>query len=340
MLETALNSQPGETPPLSGAISSSVFPEHNRLNSWREHFGEQFLRLQIDPLDDEPFRYDASFTMMQGLHVSRGSVSAIRCTRTRDLIDDSNDDMVILIPQRGMMRVMEGGKEMTIGSGDALVRRSSEVGQTLSTGGEYLTMSVPHSALAGQVLDIDRLGFAIVPEGNTALGLLASYLNAILASNIRENGQGPDLAASILAARHVHELTGLVLDSSRDNWYRLDTVGSGIQEARMAAIRSEIERHAGDPDFSINDVARRQGVSPGYIRKLLAARGERFTDTLRAARLDLACRMLRDHRHQQSRILEIAYHCGFSDISYFNRSFRQRFGMTPGDARRQDPAND
>ena len=108
----------------------------------------------------------------------------------------------------------------------------------------------------------------------------------------------------------------------------------------MAAIRSEIERHAGDPDFSINDVARRQGVSPGYIRKLLAARGERFTDTLRAARLDLACRMLRDHRHQQSRILEIAYHCGFSDISYFNRSFRQRFGMTPGDARRQDPAND
>lgn len=340
LLEAALNSQPGETPPVSGAISSSIFPERNRLNSWREHFGEQFLRLQIDPLDDEPFRYDASFTMMPGLHVAKGSVSAIRCTRTTDLIDDSNDDVVILIPQRGLMQVIEGGQEMTIGPGDALVRRSSEVGQTLSTSGDYLTMSVPHTALAGQVLDIDRLGFAIVPEENTALRLLAGYLNTVLTLNIRENLQPPDFAASTLAARHVHELTGLVLDSSRDNWHRLDTAGSGIQEARMAAIHSEIARHAIDPDFSINDVARRQGVSPGYIRKLLAARGERFTDTLRSARLDLAYRMLRDQRHQHSRITEIAYHCGFSDISYFNRSFRQRFGMTPGEARREDSASD
>lgn len=332
-----MNSQSGDTLPVSGAISSSVFPERNRLNSWREHFGEQFLRLQIEPLDDQPFRYDASFTMMQGLHLAKGSVSAIRCTRTTDLIDDSNDDVVILIPQRGTMQVIEAGQELTIGSGDALVRRSSEVGQTLSTSGEYLTMSVPHAALAGQVLDIDRLGFAIVPEANSALRLLGGYLNAVLASGACENGQAHSVEASALAARHVHELSGLVLDSSRDNWHRLDTYGSGIQEARMAAIRSEIARHAVDPDFSINDVARRQGVSPGYIRKLLAARGERFTDTLRCARLDLANRMLRDHGYRHSRITEIAFHCGFNDISYFNRSFRQRFGMTPGDARRQGP---
>lgn len=67
-----MNGRTGEIVPISGAISSSVFPEKNRLNSSREHFGEQFLRLHIDALDDEPFRYDASFMMLPGLHVSKG----------------------------------------------------------------------------------------------------------------------------------------------------------------------------------------------------------------------------------------------------------------------------
>jgi AraC-like DNA-binding protein len=32
-------------------------------------------------------------------------------------------------------------------------------------------------------------------------------------------------------------------------------------------------------------------------------------------------------------IASIAYHAGFGDLSYFNRVFRKRYGMTPSDAR-------
>ena len=33
------------------------------------------------------------------------------------------------------------------------------------------------------------------------------------------------------------------------------------------------------------------------------------------------------------RISDIAFACGFNDLSYFNRCFRRRFGLTPTAAR-------
>ena len=40
---------------------------------------------------------------------------------------------------------------------------------------------------------------------------------------------------------------------------------------------------------------------------------------------------LGDRRHDNRRISALT--CGFGDISYFNRCFRRRFGLTPGSAR-------
>ena len=39
--------------------------------------------------------------------------------------------------------------------------------------------------------------------------------------------------------------------------------------------------------------------------------------------------MLSDQGHDRLKITDIAYACGFNDISYFNRRFRARFGCSP-----------
>jgi AraC-like DNA-binding protein len=38
-------------------------------------------------------------------------------------------------------------------------------------------------------------------------------------------------------------------------------------------------------------------------------------------------------RASERRISDIAFDCGFNDLSYFNRCFRRRFGLTPTAAR-------
>jgi AraC-like DNA-binding protein len=50
-------------------------------------------------------------------------------------------------------------------------------------------------------------------------------------------------------------------------------------------------------------------------------------------RLQRARAMLADPRYAAMRIGAVAYAAGFADISYFNRSFRRRFGLTPTAAR-------
>jgi len=42
---------------------------------------------------------------------------------------------------------------------------------------------------------------------------------------------------------------------------------------------------------------------------------------------------LREPKSERTKISEVATTAGFSDISYFNRAFRARFGATPKDIR-------
>jgi AraC-like DNA-binding protein len=43
--------------------------------------------------------------------------------------------------------------------------------------------------------------------------------------------------------------------------------------------------------------------------------------------------MLLSPRFAGRRIAEVAYEVGFNDLSYFNRSFRRRFGLSPREVR-------
>jgi AraC-like DNA-binding protein len=56
-----------------------------------------------------------------------------------------------------------------------------------------------------------------------------------------------------------------------------------------------------------------------------------FIDYLKDYRLAIAARLLQS---SESSILEISEEVGFENLSYFNRSFKKRYGMTPTEFRR------
>jgi AraC-like DNA-binding protein len=90
------------------------------------------------------------------------------------------------------------------------------------------------------------------------------------------------------------------------------------------------------PGFGITlaDVARSQQISESYIRQLLAENGTTFTDFVLGGRLTRAHRMLTDPHYADRSISTVAYEAGFGDLSYFNRTFRRRYGTTPSDIRK------
>ena len=109
---------------------------------------------------------------------------------------------------------------------------------------------------------------------------------------------------------------------------------------RLRAVKGDIAANLLRTDLSVATVARRQGVSPQYVRSLFNGEGTTFADHVRAERLTLAHEILCDPARRDRRISEIAYDTGFGDLSYFNRTFRQRYGMTPSDVRGAAPVDD
>lgn len=91
----------------------------------------------------------------------------------------------------------------------------------------------------------------------------------------------------------------------------------------------ELEARLTQSDYALAELAVALELSPRAVQKLFAERGTTFTDYLRARRLALAAKRLGERRSGAS-IEQIAYGCGFSDLSTFYRNFRARYGVAPG----------
>jgi AraC-like DNA-binding protein len=93
----------------------------------------------------------------------------------------------------------------------------------------------------------------------------------------------------------------------------------------------EYMNHNFDKPITLNEVARLANMSDAAFSRFFKQRtGNTFIDSLTEIRLGHASRMLIDTTQS---IAEVAYHCGFNNISNFNRIFKKRKSCTPKDFR-------
>ena len=80
--------------------------------------------------------------------------------------------------------------------------------------------------------------------------------------------------------------------------------------------------------FSIDELSREVGYSNmHFYRKIKALAGQPPSQFVRTIRLKRAAELLAKNSDNVS---QIAYSVGFSSLSYFNKCFKEQFGVTPG----------
>lgn len=95
----------------------------------------------------------------------------------------------------------------------------------------------------------------------------------------------------------------------------------------ITKLSNMVNDHLDDTDYFPDKLAQDMCLSESQLgRKLKAMTGHTITSFVMRARLNKAKQLL--SRHDRS-IKEVALACGFSDLSYFSRSFRKVFGYTP-----------
>jgi len=112
-----------------------------------------------------------------------------------------------------------------------------------------------------------------------------------------------------------------------------------VRVARLKTAKAIVQKHATDPDLSVDFVARQTRISPRSLQRLFESEGVTFSGFVTSQRLAMAYEALADTQNKKRSIANIALSIGFGDISYFNRQFRARYGTTPSEIRRYELAS-
>src|SRR5262245_8110445 len=267
-------------------VSTDDLPPAERVPFFCDVFGRSIARWDLEPLGDGPFYVKAVLRSLPGLKIASAVNSVLRVARTRELVADGNDDVLLAIPLVGKDVVSHLGREAVVADGEAVPMSNSDLSRvTNPDGNRFLGVGVPRRALASLVPRVEDAFMRPIPRDNQALRLLVGYLKLLDEDHALAS---PDLRRVTVA--HVHDLVALAIGASRDA--AVTAEGRGLRAARLAAVKADIAAHLGGGDLTVGAIAARQHVTPRYIQRLFETEGTTFSRFMLAQRLARAHRML------------------------------------------------
>ena len=310
-------------------ISTDAVPLSHRQPYWRDLVCDTFVDLACEI--DKPETFHGRIEKWRGadLTYSRVNSNAHGVCRDKARIARSTDDHFLLSLQvRGNGLLGQDGRHAILRPGDfAIYDVTRPYNLLFEQEFEQLVMQIPREQIATRLFDAENLT-AVGVCGQQGAGRLASTLIAQTASQLPsldsqtlEQAQSCvlDLAANALAAS-LGERSEIVSES---------------QELTIRRILHFIDDRLGDPGLTCELVARENGISERYLRKLFQNKGHGVAEWIWMRRLEQAREELRNPRMAHRSITSIAYDWGFKDTGHFSRAFKKRFGETPRAARVQ-----
>jgi AraC-like DNA-binding protein len=309
-------------------FSTDFLPESDRLPYLREVFGRSIVGLDLQPSQNCPLEWAASLHTFEDLLVVSGRTGGIIERRTRPLLSDGNDDLLLTINLSGVCLPSQLGRECRVDAGAAVLLSCSDVGgldRPCPT--RYLTLVMPRRRLNAMAVNPEDALARPISADTEALRLLVDYVGTTLR---KHQLTSPRLRQ--LFTTHVQDLVALAVGATRDATEI--AYSRGMRAVRLRAAKTFIAQNIERQDLSASRVAAHFGITPRYLHMLFETDGLSFTKFVVEQRLARVHQMLLDTRMAERTISAIAFAAGFNDLSHFNRAFRQHFGKTPTDARR------
>ncbi|SFO72900.1 AraC-type DNA-binding protein [Geodermatophilus dictyosporus] len=299
----------------------------DRLDRWRDLIREHFVALDIDAADrDAPFAGSVRSAPVGHLSVATVATSGADYRRTRGLAraDDAAYLQVGLVAH-GAAVLCQDGREAVLAAGDYALY---ETGRPFSwhMGGDVglLVLTWPRPSVTLDAAGSQRLTARTI-DGSSGLG-------AIVGRVLRELVTGPPDLSPAGGVRLAGEVAELVTTVAAEQAAPATPAGPAAEQLRR--IHGWVAEHLADPGLDPAAVARAHHVSTRHLHRLFAGQGTTVAAHIRAGRLERCRRELADPRGTAP-VFDIARRCGFPDAASLSRAFRQAYGTSPSDYRRQ-----
>lgn len=307
----------------------SAVVEVDSADAWQSVVSNCFVPLACN--DIEPgFTGRMEHTQLDdGIAVALATSSGHSSTRTARLARGAGgDDLHLSLQRSSTGTVSSGFRTVAVRPGSVSVYRvdapylvdySAPHQQQLLVQVSRSSMRLP-SGMLGEAAD--RVALPRVQEAPAARALF-SYAAAL-----------PEAESPAEVATVVRDLAAVMIHSAFTSAPVTPHTTAGLRHT----VRQHLRDHAGDRTLTMDEVARRHGVSRRRLYQVFEESGSSPAAYLRSVRLAVAAEMLSAERQPPGGIGAVAYVCGFNDPLTFTRAFRRAYGVTPREWRAGDRA--
>lgn len=310
---------------LSTMNTEQVSPRE-RIPYWADWIDRLFCGLRSDLYGDTEFDGRMATAHAGDVVLTRLESDRHRVMRSRaDVRASEVGYLKIVAPFHGCAGVEQKGREAWITPGEWSIYDTTDtyaVSNPVHV--EHLIVMVPKAHLAERGLAIDEL----MARRLGGQGGIARVTLETMRSAWREL---PGMSDE--AARSLGEVITQCVHLSL-----LDLAGRGTaatqRETLRERIKQHVQRHLGDPELSVAQIAQALNCSRRHLYNAFADEPDGVAGYLLARRLEACRSAFDDPRWADRSITDIALAHGFSSMAHFSRVFRSHAGMSPSEYRR------
>jgi AraC-like DNA-binding protein len=310
-------------------FSSDALPERERLMVVNHMAGGNAFPCEVVPTGATGLYTAGHALALPNLFVTYGTSRGVEFRHATHFAT-TGDVLMLTVTLDGCYRVAQHHEEFLIRPGESSVTISDEAvtGTTASDQTcKNLSLMLPRTAFADTRLQTGILLRQPIRADNVAVRLLLAYVHGLTSM---EAPMPPMLEQR--AAEHICDLVLLALHAAGDAAQLARE--RGLPAARLQRLKDDItQRIATGQPIALNETAACHGISPVYVQKLFEREGTNLSAFVLAQRLEYVRRKLLNPRFAALSISRIVFDAGFNNLSWFNRAFRMRYGMTPSDMR-------
>ncbi|MEB5966323.1 MULTISPECIES: helix-turn-helix domain-containing protein [Comamonas] len=287
-----------------------------------------FFPLDISTHPDTPFRADVRLGEFSRCRLADVQASAHTASMSRQSCGQLERRYVKIVwQQQGHVQLVQQGLQLDLQPGGWTVYEASQPYELSTAEDTVFTALLCESHGQDELLRLAQqaAGQAMPIQGGAAVAL--STLRAMCGENGLLPRQSSSLAVDFVISLLSREM--LLRDSGAATRRR------SAQEALLQEAQAYLRCHLGEHHLSPDSIASTLCVSRRTLYHAFELAGETPQALIRRLRLERCRDALTRADTAGSSITQLALEFGFADPAYFSRAFRQRFGCTPSQYRRQ-----
>ena len=306
-------------------LTTENLPEKERVDFWKATCDSLIGNIELRDFNDHDFKCEWSLSIAGDLTI--GQFNGVHQTlerRPSHIKSYDVDHYIVLLESGNLFNLDHCGHERSGRNGIVLI----DTARPYCTGHpeilDVIDVLIPRKVLEQALGPARHVAGLAIESGQPSYPMISTFLRSLSQHgstlDAESGARMSSIAVDLIAAGFAERL-------GENGPNRLGGA------ATLCRAQAYISDHLGQSTLNMGQIAAALNMSVRRLQQIAADEGISLMDWLWDRRMQRARSMLTSPAYRPLGIAAVAYSCGFADQAYFSRRFKQRFGLSPSEAR-------